>query len=40
MLTDRYLSSVKNLPQVFEQMIKGTAPQGLQHRVPEQRWVY
>lgn len=27
MLTDRYLVSVKNLPQIFEQMIKGTAPQ-------------
>lgn len=27
MLTDRYLASVKNLPQIFEQMIKGTAPQ-------------
>lgn len=27
MLTDRYLTSTKNLPQIFEQMIKGTAPQ-------------
>lgn len=27
MLTDRYLASAKNLPQVFDQMIKGTAPQ-------------
>ncbi len=27
MLTDRYLSSTKNLPPIFEQMIKGTAPQ-------------
>jgi uncharacterized protein DUF5343 len=27
MLTDRYLQSAKNVPQVFEQMIKGTAPQ-------------
>lgn len=27
MLTDRYLASTKNLPLVFEQMIKGTAPQ-------------
>jgi hypothetical protein len=27
MLTDRYLQSAKNVPQVFDQMIKGTAPQ-------------
>ena len=27
MLTDRYLQSAKNVPQIFEQMIKGTAPQ-------------
>lgn len=27
MLTDRYLASTKNLPQIFEQMVKGTAPQ-------------
>ena len=27
MLTDRYLASAKNLPAIFEQMIKGTAPQ-------------
>lgn len=27
MLTERYLSSTKNLPQIFEQIVKGTAPQ-------------
>ena len=26
MLSERYLTSVKNLPQIFEQMIKGIAP--------------
>ncbi len=27
MLTERYLSSTKNLPQIFDQMVRGTAPQ-------------